>query len=126
MPTVFVFGSNDAGIHGGGAAKYAAEHEGAVFGKSYGHYGTSFAIPTKDEWFETLPLSTIHQYVQGFLAYAKGHRKVTFKVTQIGCGLAGYKPKDIAPMFIGAPLNCRFDEAWKPYLGDSYTYWGTM
>uniref|UniRef100_A0AAU6VZ10 ADP-ribosylglycohydrolase n=1 Tax=Pseudomonas phage Arace01 TaxID=3138526 RepID=A0AAU6VZ10_9VIRU len=126
MPkSVFVFGSNAAGIHGAGAAKVAWKQHGARYGKGYGHHGDTFAIPTKDEHIETLPLPRIEQYVQGFLAYAKDHRKLTFQVTRIGCGLAGYKDKDIAPLFKDAPLNCQFDEAWKPFLGDAYTYWGT-
>lgn len=125
MAQCFVFGSNDAGVHGAGAAAIAVKLHGAVFGRSYGHHGNSFAIPTKDEWIETLPLETIHDYVRGFIAYAKGHRKVTFKVTRIGCGLAGYTDEQIAPMFKDAPANCRFDEKWKPILGDQHTYWGT-
>lgn len=123
---IFVFGSNDAGVHGAGAAKVAYEKHGARWGKSYGHYGDSFAIPTKDEDIKTLPLGRIEDYVRGFLAYAKGHRKLTFKVTCIGCGLAGFKHEDIAPMFKEATKNCLFDEAWKPWLGDSVRYWGTF
>jgi hypothetical protein len=127
MPkAVFVFGSNAAGIHGAGAAKTAHKTHGARYGKGYGHYGDSFAIPTKDEHIETLPLVDIQHYVLGFLAYAKHHRKLTFRVTRIGCGLAGYKDSDIAPMFKGAPKNCQFDEAWRPFLGDQYAYWGTI
>ena len=123
MPAlIFVFGSNEAGIHGAGAARYAYEKKGARYGKSYGHYGDSFAIPTKDECIVTLPLMRIHQYVLGFLAYAHGHHKIKFEVTAIGCGLAGYKHSEIAPLFVGAPKNCRFDMRWKPYLGESYTY----
>lgn len=122
---VFVFGSNEAGIHGAGAAKIAYEKHGARYGKSYGHHGDSFAIPTKDEVIETLPLQRIEDYVKGFLAYAKGHRKLTFMVTRIGCGLAGLKDKQIAPMFRDAPMNCEFDRAWEPWLGSDYTYWGT-
>lgn len=123
---VFVFGSNDAGIHGAGAAKTAYEKHGARFGKSYGHYGDSFAIPTKNENIETLPLDRIQDYVRGFLAYATGHRKLTFQVTCIGCGLAGLKHEQIAPLFVNAPKNCLFDEAWKPWLGDEAQYWGTF
>lgn len=122
----FVFGSNEAGIHGAGAAKFAYQERGARYGKSYGHYGDSFAIPTKDEAIETLPLDQIQQYVIGFLAYAKGHRKLNFQVTRIGCGLAGLKDRDIAPMFVGAPKNCFFDLAWEPYLGKEANYWGTF
>lgn len=123
---VFVFGSNEGGVHGAGAAKHAYEKKGARWGKSYGHHGDSFAIPTKDEYIETMPLERIAQYVQGFLAYAKGHRKLRFQVTAIGCGLAGYKHEDIAPMFKGASINCEFDEAWRPFLGNDYRYWGTF
>lgn len=122
---VFVFGSNEAGIHGGGAARDAYKNHGARFGKSYGHYGDSFAIPTKDEYLTTMPLERIDQYVQGFLAYARGHHTLRFKVTQIGCGLAGLSPKDIAPMFKEFSPNCYFDSAWEPYLGASCHYWGT-
>lgn len=123
---VFVFGSNDAGIHGKGAAKTAMNEHGARYGKSYGHYGDSFAIPTKNENIETLPLDRIEDYVRGFLAYARGHRKLTFQVTAIGCGLAGYSHEQIAPLFAGAPKNCLFDQAWHPWLGDSVEYWGTF
>jgi len=119
---VFCFGSNDAGMHGRGAAKFAYEKRGARFGKSYGHHGDSFAIPTKDEDIITLPLDRIQCYVWGFLAYAAGHRKLVFQVTRIGCGLAGYTDEQMAPMFFGAPLNCIFDERWRPFLGDKYKY----
>ncbi|WAK44997.1 Macro domain_Poa1p family containing protein [Erwinia phage Fifi067] len=127
MAKVFVFGSNEGGIHGAGAAKEAYKKHGARYGSSYGHFGQSFAIPTKDKNIEyTLPLATIEAYVKGFLAYAAGRKKLTFTVTRIGCGLAGLKDKDIAPMFKDAPSNCQFDEAWRPFLGDDVTYWGTF
>ena len=60
-----------------------------------------------------------------FMQYAKDHPELKFQVTRIGCGLAGLKDSDIAPMFQDAPPNCRFDEAWKPYLKDK-EYWGTF
>lgn len=123
--TVFVFGSNESGVHGAGAAKVAYKEHGARWGKCYGHYGDSFAIPTKDENIETLPLTQINRYVQGFIAYARGHRKLKFRVTQVGCGLAGLTPKYMAPLFHDCPANCEFDEAWKPFLGEGRTYWGT-
>ena len=126
---VFVFGSNTMGVHGAGAAKTAVQKHGAQFGKSYGHYGDSFAIPTKDEWLETLPTEHIMYYVAGFLAYAKDKRKLNFKVTCIGCGLAGKTDKEMAELFmlgdVPPPKNCYFDEKWRPYLGDDVNYWGT-
>ena len=126
MKMPFVFGSNHAAIHGAGAAKYAMQHHGAQYGKSYGHHGNSFAIPTKDEVIETLPLDRIEDYVRGFISFAKGHRKLKFQVTCIGCGLAGLTHDQIAPMFLDAPSNCYFDELWKPWLGTKVNYWGTF
>ncbi len=122
---IFCFGSNEAGIHGAGAAKTAYEKHGARWGKSYGHHGDSWAIPTKDDQIQTMPLSRIEDYVKGFLAYARGHPKLTFKVTQIGCGLAKLDARDIAPLFRLAPSNCTFDRAWEPWLGKDHRYWGT-
>lgn len=124
--TVFVFGSNEAGIHGLGAAKLAYEKHGARWGFSYGHMGDTFAIPTKDEDIQTLGISQIRRYVDGFIAYARGHRKLKFKVTRIGCGLAGFADHVIAPLFVDATANCSFDEAWKPWLGEGRSYWGTF
>ena len=125
MKQVFVFGSNESGIHGAGAALYAYKKKGARYGVGFGRAGQSFAIPTKDTYIQTLDLETISMYVQGFLAYAKSQYNTPFKITRIGCGLAGYKDEEIAPLFKGASHNCFFDEAWKPYLGDGYKYWGT-
>ena len=123
---IFVFGSNEAGIHGKGAALFAFKDMGAQFGKCYGHHGQSFAIPTKDELFQPLPIERINQYIQGFLAYATGHRKLKFAVSCIGCGLAGFKHEQIAPLFKDAPKNCEFDLNWQPYLGEEHNYWGTF
>lgn len=127
---VFVFGSNEGGIHGAGAALFAYQKKGARFGKGYGHEGNSFAIPTKaaedGKVGDTLILSRIRQYVAGFIAYAYGHPHLQFEVTRIGCGLAGLDDEDIAPMFFEAPSNCSFDTKWQPILGDNHKYWGTF
>lgn len=110
----FVFGSNEAGVHGAGAARVAHEKHGARWGKGFGHYGDSFAIPTKDMSIMTLDLTVIRKYVEAFLQYASVHKDLTFKVTRIGCGLAGYTDQEIAPMFWEAPSNCLFDDMWLP------------
>jgi hypothetical protein len=123
---ILVFGSNTLGIHGKGAAKEAYKNHGALMGVGEGHRGNSYAIPTKDRYMETLPLVDIKDHVQKFIFYAQMHPYLNFKVTQIGCGLAGLDPADMAPMFKGTPANCRFDEAWKPWLGDIKSYWGTF
>jgi hypothetical protein len=103
---VFVFGSNLAGRHGKGAALEARRMHGAKYGQAVGLQGNSYAIPTKDEHIRTLPLDRIKPYVDEFILFARGHPTWTFNVTAIGCGLAGYTPKDIAPMFALAPENC--------------------
>lgn len=91
---VFVFGSNLAGMHGGGAARVARLRFGAVMGKGVGMQGRSYAIPTMQGGTET-----IRPYVNAFIAYAKEHPELTFLVTPIGCGIAGFEPEDIAPLF---------------------------
>lgn len=102
---IFVFGSNLAGIHGAGAAKLAAQKFGAILGKGAGIQGNSYGIPTKDFSIETLGFSDIQKHVEDFISFAKQNPKKTFLVTLIGCGLAGYDPKDIAPLFNSVPLN---------------------
>jgi len=102
---VFVFGSNESGIHGAGAAKLAFDKFGAVWGIGVGHEGKTYAIPTKDYNIKTLDFEEINDYVKEFLIYAEKNSYFTFLVTEIGCGLAGYDPKDIAPLFRGYPLN---------------------
>lgn len=101
---VFVFGSNRAGYHGKGAAKLAYDRFGAQGGKGEGHYGQSYALPTKDAHIKTLPLAQIALGVERFFDYATANPKLKFLVTEVGCGLAGYRPKDIAPMFKDAEL----------------------
>lgn len=105
MSEIFVFGSNLAGRHGKGAALEARKKHGAIYGEGVGLQGRSYAIPTKDKYLRTLPLSAIELYVQGFLGVARTSPHHTFRLTPIGCGLAGYKPEQIAPMFKGAPKN---------------------
>lgn len=109
---VFVFGSNKAGIHGAGAALTAHKMYGAVLGQGEGMQGSSYAIPTKDEALETLPLFEISDCVSRFLEFARKNYDLSFFVTRIGCGLAGYDDRDIGPMFRGAPSNCELPYGW--------------
>ena len=94
---IFVFGSNLAGMHGGGAARIARLHFGAVMGKGVGLQGQSYAIPTMQGGVET-----IRPYVNDFLDFAKHHPEMQFLVTPIGCGIAGFEAEDIAPLFESA------------------------
>lgn len=98
---VFVFGSNESGIHGAGAAKQALKF-GAKMGVGIGANGNTYAIPTKDKNIETLPLSKIKVYVAEFIEHTELYPEYKFLVTQIGCGLAGYTPENIAPLFLKA------------------------
>ena len=107
---IFVFGSNLAGIHGAGAALFARQNHGAVYGQGVGMQGESYGIPTKDENLQTLPLFRIKPYVDDFIVFAKAHPELTFQVTRIGCGLAGYTDTDICPMFVEAPTNCELPD----------------
>ena len=94
---IFVFGSNLAGAHGGGAAWVAHAYFGAVWGKGVGLYGRSYAIPTMQGGLET-----IRPYVDEFILFAKTHPQLTFLVTRIGCGIAGFRDWEIAPLFKAA------------------------
>lgn len=105
MSVVFVFGSNLAGRHGKGAALEARQKWGAVYGVGVGRTGNAYAIPTKDEQLRTLSLGEIANHVAEFRAHARKFPHDSFLVTAIGCGLAGYEPSQIAPMFAACPEN---------------------
>lgn len=113
---IFVFGSNLAGIHGAGAADYARRNYGAELGVGVGPTGKAYAIPTKDRELNTLSLEVIANYVKDFLCYARIHPDLDFFVTAIGCGLAGYIPEQIAPMFNPAPENCSLPLSFRDAL----------
>lgn len=103
---IFVFGSNLSGYHGAGAARQAMQW-GAIYGRGIGSQGNTYAIPTKSEGItRSLTIEEIKPYVEQFILYTSSWRELTFLVTKIGCGLAGYTVHDIAPLFkevIGIP-----------------------
>lgn len=131
---IFVFGSNELGLHGGGAARVARDQYGARYdrkrgpGQGFGPQGNSFAIPTcsrptgEDDF--GIAFEKVVYYVDCFLLWAARHPEEQYQVTMIGCGLAGWTSKQIAPLFKDAPENCQFDTEWKPLLGESRKYWG--
>jgi len=94
---VFVFGSNLAGHHGGGAAFTALNKFGAIYGQGTGLQGQSYAIPTMQGGVET-----IVPYVDEFIKFAEKHPEKFFYVTKIGCGIAGFQDGEIAPLFTKA------------------------
>lgn len=115
---VFVFGSNALGRHLGGAARVAADKFGAVWGVGQGLQGQSYAIPTMEG------LRNLEPAVERFTIFAKEHPELRFFVTAISCGIAGYRPREIAPLFKEAAwlqnvyLPISF---WKVIMENSYT-----
>ena len=91
---IFVFGSNLEGMHGGGAARLAYDKFGAIWGQGVGLQGQSYGIPTMHGGVEA-----IKPYVDEFIEFAKSHPELTFLVTRIGCGIAGFRDEEIAPLF---------------------------
>lgn len=94
---IFVFGSNLEGRHGGGAALLAYRKWGAVWGQGVGLQGQCYGIPTMHGGPEK-----IKPYVDEFIEFARNHKELNFLVTEIGCGIAGFSPEDIAPLFVRA------------------------
>lgn len=99
MSDIFVFGSNLLGIHKKGAALTALEKHGAILGQGIGLQGNSYAIPTKENPRRSLCLTSINKFVADFILYAAYTPEHCYSVTPIGCGLAGWDPRQIAPMF---------------------------
>lgn len=114
---VFVFGSNLAGRHGRGAALEARNCWGAIYGQGEGRQGASYGIPTKDEALKTRPLADITRSVEKFIDHAYQNPTDHFNVTRVGCGLAGYQDKDIAPLFHDLPKNVVLPREWQSYVG---------
>lgn len=96
---VFVFGSNRAGRHSKGAAKTALNKFGAIWKQADGLQGKSYGIPTKDRNMNVLSIPEIEHHVRKFIIFAKTNPELTFLVTEVGCGLARFSPKQIAPLF---------------------------
>lgn len=126
MKLIFVFGSNEGGRHGAGAAKRALEEFGAVYGKGIGRTGDAYGIPTKDRLIHKLPLASVAHYTEDFKRYAANSTAdLAYQITNIGCGLARFLPEEIAPLFSGTTDNCWFDTIWQPLLGGQSRFWGT-
>ena len=106
---IFVFGSNGFGAHNGGAAAMAVAKFGAIYGQAEGLQGQSYAINTMDG-FEVMA-----EQVARFIEFAREHPELTFLVTEIGCGIAGYSPEEVAPLFKDAPENVVLPESFNTY-----------
>ena len=110
---IFVFGSNLAGFHGGGAARMAYNSFGAEWGVGVGRTGQCYAIPTMQGGVET-----IRPYVDDFIRYAGQHPELLFRVTRIGCGIAGFTDEQIAPLFKAAAAmeNVSLPNGWREVI----------
>ena len=106
---VFVFGSNGMGAHMGGAAATAVNKFGAIYGQAEGLQGQSYAINTMDG------CEVMAEQVGRFIEFAKEHPELKFLVTEIGCGIAGYSPEEVAPLFAKVPENVVLPEAFSEY-----------
>lgn len=118
---IFVFGSNTEGRHGKGAALEALQKHGAIYGKAFGLWGDSYAVITKDlsKGIRSIPLILIHAQVYALLTLALATTKtVVYNVTPIGCGLAGYLPEEIAPMFKDSPANVILPQVFLDVLNE--------
>lgn len=109
---LFVFGSNLAGRHGAGAAKFAQRFFHAEYGVGEGRTGNAYALPTKDARIQTLPMADVEWHCKQFLDYARRSRETMFQLTRVGCGLAGLRDGDIAPWFCDAPDNVLLPAKW--------------
>ena len=108
---IFVFGSNASGAHGRGAAQFAYERFGAVWGQSEGLQGQSYGIDTMSG------LLVFEEQAGRFLEFARKHPELRFLVTEVGCGIAGYTPDQVAGFFRGAPDNVVLPESFTEILG---------
>lgn len=118
---IFVFGSNFAGRHGRGAAQTAQRFFGAERGVGEGLTGNAYALPTKDAELRILPALAVLESIERFLAFAHQHPELTFEVTRVGCGLAGFQDGQLAPAFINAPSNCILPYRWQILLRKTET-----
>ena len=114
MLHVFVFGSNNAGRHGKGAAKHAMDHYHAEYGVGEGMTGLAYAIPTKGHNLEPLPFSEIDAAICRFIAHAKDTPNGTYELTPIGTGLAGHSKRDVWSVLKreGLPRNVFLSSSW--------------
>ncbi len=114
---VFVFGSNEAGMHGAGAAKEARKNFGAIEGLGAGLSNHSYAIPTKDRYIRALPLDKIKRYVYDFVEFTHTAQYKEFFITRVGCDLDGFHDDVMAPLFLNVNrYNCSIATSWLIYF----------
>ena len=92
---IFVFGSNKAGNHAGGAAKVAVEKFGAIIGQGEGLQGQSYAFPTLDEHMQKVTSQELVSAFENLCECATQHKDKIFYLTKVGCGIAGFSEEEI-------------------------------
>ena len=110
---IFVFGSNRAGVHGAGAALDARRFYGAEHGIGEGMTGCCYALPTRNTPRSSMALAEVAEAVSRFLDFARKHEELSFRLTRVGCGLAGFRDEDIAPLFFPASPNVVLPGRWQ-------------
>lgn len=107
MDEYFVAGTNAQGEHFGGAAKHAHDNFGLQWGCGEGLSGQTYALPTMSG------LDDLKAAAQRFMQFAKWNPDKTFYLTRVGCGIAGHKDEEVAPLFATAPDNVIRPEGWE-------------
>jgi len=110
---IFVFGSNLAGIHAGGAAKQAHEQFGAIWGQGEGIQGQSYAFPTLTKSFKKVTPVTLVCNATRLFKCCEDNPDKEFLLTRVGCGIAGFQDEDIRPLFENHPNNLILPEEWR-------------
>jgi hypothetical protein len=108
----FVFGSNLGGHHYGGAAAQAYSDFGAQWGVAEGITGSSYAFPTLDAELKQMPMHRLKVARDKLYGTAIAHPELTFLLTKVGCGIAGYSEDEMRELFSDAPTNVRKPEGW--------------
>ena len=103
---IFVFGSNASGAHGGGAALIAHRMFGAEMGVGEGLTGRTYALPTMEG------PAAFQAAAERFVAFASEHPELTFLLTKVGCGIAGYAEDEVRPWFAETPSNVVKPAGW--------------
>jgi len=108
----FVFGSNLAGHHAGGAARYAKEHFGAEDGVGEGLTGQCYAFPTLGKKLEQRNNEQLVMSARKLWKVARQNPDKVFLLTKVGCGIASYSEESMAMLFRGAPENIIKPKNW--------------
>lgn len=117
---VFVFGSNLNGNHAGGAAMYARLFHEAQQGVAQGPTGNCYAIPTLDFEYKPINVEHIKGFINEFIKEAQANPNVTYHLTPIGSGIAGFNISSIAPMFANVPNNVILPLEYKLHMLNWY------